>query len=597
MNWYLGFAAVLCILSAAAAAAIAISLGKHRGSRVLTLFNIVFAGVFLSVFVCLLPIYSEILSDTTDRTLKTIAFSLHNTFQAFTIDTDREIIMESIRCPKEWLSAFYSAYLSVAFVVAPILTFGFVLSFFKNASAFAKYLLHFFSDVYVFSELNEKSLSLGADIKQNHKRALIVYTDVFENNEEVSYELVERAREIKAILFKKDVLAVNFGAHCKRSQIIFYTIGGDETENIDQSLRLIERYRGRENTRLFVFSSRIDGELLLTRADKGKLKVRRVNEVRSLVNRILYERGEKLFENAKPMPNGDRKIAAVIVGLGRYGTEMLKALTWYCQMDGYHVEIDVFDADETAEDRFSAIAPELMSEQYNGVTIPEEAEYTIRIHSGVGVGTKTFADAIAECTDTTYAFISLGSDERNIEAAVELRMLFERMRIKPVIQSVIYSSDERAALEGITNYRGQAYDIGFIGDRKTSYSEAVIMNSELEAFALRRHLKWGKEEEFWQYEYNYNSSVASAIHLRARIACGVPGADKKEEDLTDAERQTIERLEHRRWNAYMRSEGYVFSGSSDKRSRNDLAKMHHDLVDYSSLTDEEKRKDSRVGTN
>ena len=123
------------------------------------------------------------------------------------------------------------------------------------------------------------------------------------------------------------------------------------------------------------------------------------------------------------------------------------------------------------------------------------------------------------------------------------------------------------------------------------------MDSELEAFALRRHLKWGKEEEFWQYEYNYNSSVASAIHLRARIACGVPGADKKEEDLTDTERQTIERLEHRRWNAYMRSEGYVFSGSSDKRSRNDLAKMHHDLVDYSSLTDEEKRKDSRVGTN
>ena len=46
----------------------------------------------------------------------------------------------------------------------------------------------------------------------------------------------------------------------------------------------------------------------------------------------------------------------------------------------------------------------------------------------------------------------------------------------------------------------------------------------------------------------------------------------------------------------MRSEGYVFSGSKDKSSRNDLAKMHHDLVDYSSLSDEEKRKDSKIGT-
>ena len=46
----------------------------------------------------------------------------------------------------------------------------------------------------------------------------------------------------------------------------------------------------------------------------------------------------------------------------------------------------------------------------------------------------------------------------------------------------------------------------------------------------------------------------------------------------------------------MRAEGYVYSGSKEKSSRNDLAKMHHDLVDYASLTEEEKRKDSRVGT-
>ena len=84
--------------------------------------------------------------------------------------------------------------------------------------------------------------------------------------------------------------------------------------------------------------------------------------------------------------------------------------------------------------------------------------------------------------------------------------------------------------------------------------------------------------------------------MKARIACGIPGADKKEEELSSEEKEIIEALEHRRWNAYMRAEGYVYSGSNDKSSRNDLAKMHHDLVDFSSLTDEEKRKDSKVGT-
>ena len=75
------------------------------------------------------------------------------------------------------------------------------------------------------------------------------------------------------------------------------------------------------------------------------------------------------------------------------------------------------------------------------------------------------------------------------------------------------------------------------------------------------------------------------------------GADKREEELTLQERDIIETLEHRRWNAYMRAEGYVYSGSKESSSRNDLGKMHHNLIRYADLTEEDKRKDSRVGSN
>ena len=178
-----------------------------------------------------------------------------------------------------------------------------------------------------------------------------------------------------------------------------------------------------------------------------------------------------------------------------------------------------------------------------------------------------------------------------------MRMYFERMKMDPVIHSIIYNSQQKQVLGGLKNYRGQKYRIEFIGDIDSSYTEAVIIDSALENDALRRHLKWGNEEEFWGYEYNYRSSIASAIHMRARIKCGIPGADKKESELTDEERKIIETLEHRRWNAYMRSEGYIYSGSNEKSSRNDLAKMHNDLVCFESLSEDEKRKDSRVGTN
>jgi len=250
-----------------------------------------------------------------------------------------------------------------------------------------------------------------------------------------------------------------------------------------------------------------------------------------------------------------------------------------------------------AEEKFVALAPELMSSDYNGVDVEGEAQYQITIHPDVDVQTITFADKISKITNASYVFVALGNDDMNINTAVNLRMYFERIKIHPVIQAVVYNSQQRKALEGIANYRGQAYDIEFVGDIESSYTEDVIIDSELEDDALKRHLKWGKEEEFWTYEYNYRSSMASAIHMKARVKCGIPGADKKEADLSDEERTIIETLEHRRWNAYMRAQGYIFSGSTDKSSRNDLAKMHHDLVDYSSLTEEVKRLDSKVGTN
>jgi hypothetical protein len=282
--------------------------------------------------------------------------------------------------------------------------------------------------------------------------------------------------------------------------------------------------------------------------------------------------------------------------MGRHGTEMVKALSWYGQMDGYNLEINAFDKDSLAKEKFMALAPELMSEDYNGVTVEGEAQYKIDIHSGLDVDTVSFAKEISKINNATYVLVALGNDEVNIKTAVNLRMYFERMKIHPVIQAIVYNSQQKRALSGVKNFKGQEYDIDFIGDMESSYVVDVIIDSELEEDALKRHLKWGEEKDFWNYEYNYRSSVASAIHMKARIECKIPGADKNTDELTQKEKHIIEVLEHKRWNAYMRAEGYVFSGSTDKSSRNDLAKMHHDLVDFSSLTEEEKRKDSRVGT-
>ncbi len=564
---------------------------KKKG-RIINFFNIVFAGVFVSSLFMFMPIH---LATNEYGIIRSVILSIFNSMQIFALGTEFEVVNAGIPYCPDVLSNYYQIWAAFLFVLAPIFTFGFVLSLFKNISAFIKYVFMYFKRMYIFSELNEKSLNLACDIKKNNPDVCIVFNRVVEDNENLSSELVDCAKQLGAICFKKDILGVKYSYH-SASEITFFSIDSDETENLNQTLSLIELYKTRKNTHLYVFSTRIESELLLTAVDKGEIKVRRVNEVQSLINRILFDRGEIIFDSAIEAQDGIKDISAVVVGMGRHGTEMVKALSWFGQMDGYRTEITAFDADPLAEQIFVALAPELMSDDYNGVFVEGESQYTIKIHSGVSFEGSDFAAEISKFKRASYVFVALGNDDVNIRTAVNLRMLFERIGVHPVIQAVLSNSQQKNALTGIKNYRGQEYDIDFVGDIASSFVEKVIIDSELEEDALQRHLKWGKEEEFWAYEYNYRSSIASAIHMKARIKCGIPGANKTDEELTAEERDVIMVLEHKRWNAYMRAEGYVYSGSPHKSSRNDLAKMHHDLVDFSSLSDVDKQKDIKIGT-
>lgn len=595
MIWNICFIISIAILLCSVFAALILT-NKQKGNDVLSPFNVILGGVFVSVFTGMIPMFAVMLKDELFSVLKLVVFDVLQTIQVFTVNVGADLILDNINSSATALSGAYSTYMSALFFVAPILTFGFLISLFKNALGKIRFIIHYTKDIYAFSELNDKSLLLAQNIKENHKDAMIIFANVDRDEGDISSESIKAAEKLKAIIFKSDIITIDFMKHSKTSQLTFFAIDETESDNLIQSLKLIDKYRCRKNTSLYMFSVGAEGELLLANAEKGEIKVRRINEARSLIYRYLYDEGKTIFETAVGTNEGKKQIHALVLGLGKYGTEVLKALTWFSQMDGYSVKIDAFDKDELAEERFSALCPEIMSPEYNGRIIEGESEYTVTIHSDTDISTKKFADIISCLPEITFVFVCLGDDETNISQSANIRMLCERFGHKPSIKTVIYSTEKKDALTGASNYRGQPYNIDPVGDLETAYSEEILLGSELENLALERHLKWGREEEFWQYEYNYRSSMASAVHMKAKISCGISGAGKNEDDLTIEERDIIESLEHKRWNAYMRSEGYVYSGSPDKTSRNDLAKMHHDLVSFDNLTEEEKRKDSKVGT-
>ncbi len=572
------------------------SKSRYKSGRIFDPSKIFFAGVVVSATVLFIPIYINHFSNGKHGIFEIFMISVHNTIRLFIVDGEFSFITDNIsELSGSWLYTAYSVLFSLLFVLAPLLTFGFVLSFFKNLMATFKYRLHFGNEVCIFSELNERSIALAKSIRKRNKRALIVYTDVFIVEEERIYELYEKAKELRAICFKKDMVAVNFLNGSRGRILSFFAIGEDQNENISQTLKIIEEYKYREKTNLYLFSTQVETEMLLANAfdsaenssgRKIKIKVRRINEVRSLISRTLYDKGYDIFKTAKNETAEIKKISAVIVGMGRHGTEMTKALSWLCQMDGYLLEANCYDSSVTANENFAALCPELMSLERNGIYVDGEAKYKITVHSAVNVNSCVFDELMGRVKDATYVFVALGDDELNIAAAVKLRTFFEGIGTKPIIQAVVYNSDKKDTLTDITNFKGQRYDIDFIGDIRSSYSENTILGSEVEKIALERHLKWGKEEMFWKYVYNYNSSVASAIHRKMKIMCGIPGIEKLPEDRTEEEKWAIRKLEHCRWNAYMRSEGYTYG-----EKRNDLAKKHYCLVPFDQLSYEDQIKD------
>jgi hypothetical protein len=199
--------------------------------------------VVVSAFVLFLPIYNNTFKETDCGIVETILISIHNMIRLFIVDGEFEVVTSNLTDVSPLIFKCYTLLFSFLFVMAPILTFGFVLSFFKNISAYKLYASNYNVDAFIFSELNEKSLALAESLYNNDKKGrLLVFTDVFVKEEEQNYELLERAKELGAICFKNDVLAVNFNKHSSKRAISFFTIGANETESVKLNSFLATMY-------------------------------------------------------------------------------------------------------------------------------------------------------------------------------------------------------------------------------------------------------------------------------------------------------------------------------------------------------------------
>ena len=448
-----------------------------------------------------------------------------------------------------WQQLWVELWAAALYTLAFVLSLGVALTFLRKYSVRLRYLPGFFRGrVYVFSSRCPQAGALAASLREKHRRAMILFDP-----------------------------GVNLRLHSKSAQITLFALGEDEPRNVEQALRWIEKYRGRKNTTVRVFSESAQSELLLgaamapgrePRPAEG-FHVRRVNPAQSLVYRTLHE--YSIFQNAEDIGDGKR-ICAVVFGLGRLGGEMAKALCWCGQMNGYRLEVHAFEEDAGAAARFACDCPGLLAHSGQGGQGEDRYELTIHTQSA------RFEAALRELP-ATFVFVAAGSDGENLDLALRMRALFERQGRCPDILVVVGDprNAERLRAVPLVNFKGQSYDLTVVGSLEQQYSRETILNCALEEGALQGHLRYGgSEEDFYRFEYNWRSSMASAVHAKWRGLHDIQGEDAKE-------------LEHRRWNAYMRGQGYVYGPV-----RSDRAKTHPSLVSYQALSVREQDKDGAM---
>lgn len=576
--------------------------GEQR-RRVFSPFQIFLGFFFPSAAVLFLPVYLSEAGEGVSHAVRSVLLSIHNAMRLFILDGDFsgvQGVFGQAGIP-DGLEAVYTVYAALLFVAAPILTAGFVLSFFRNVGSVLRYVFSRPKHLVYMSELNERSLALAENIlKEEKKGTQVIFCDVFVKNEETEYELLEEASRLGAICFRKDVSQIFLRRSLRDARRTFYLIGADEDENVKQALSLLGHcgavtLYNTPKTEFFVFSTTPASAPLLDSVEHGNMKVRRVNEARSLAWNTVREQG--VFEKYRT-ENGEKTVSVLIVGSGGYGTELAKTVLWCGQLPGYRVKVHVVDCKEDVKARFESHSPSLVAE--SGLKRENYPRYDLHFYGKMDVNTSDFDRLLGEIGPFTSVFVTLGDDDKNVSVAMKIDREIRRRHGKAgacTVYAVVYSSLKLAALEqsgrGLGCLDIDSYDVAFIGDINSCYSPKVIEQKALDDRGREVHNGWAtqknadkqrqdlatlgaegavtkardREARYEKYEYYRDASMATALYEEVVAALGL--------SLEDFGEKGKEKYEHLRWYAYMCAEGFSPGEEIDV-----IAKVHSAMREY-----------------
>lgn len=322
----------------------------------------------------------------------------------------------------------------------------------------------------------------------------------------------------------------------------------------------------------------------------------------------------------------ERGLHVTILGCGDLAGEIFKAVYWVGQIGGIQLFIRVLaDHAQALRCRLERDCPELFSvcEDRERPASGKTGEDLLRIYPHTSSGLRNAPYAVLEgftemedvldperfpedvLSKTDYYVIVLGEDERNLFAAGQLRRELVKKAMDagrekhPVIAPAVF--DARVARTFTEKDPGpyEPYLLPF-GTLDSRFSCKNVFMSDVTADALRSDLLYDEKQhkERRRDEYSYWSNVMRAVHAPYKLfGMGVltdvdlsaPASERFRGITADIapDDQAFVWMEHRRWCAYLRTQGFsrpsaeqhrIYFEETGKHKNLDL-RLHNCLIE------------------
>lgn len=519
----------------------------------------------------------------------------------------------------------YKSLFIILCILSPLIFGGTILSFSSVITNKIKYFVFsLFSDVYYFSELNEASLKLAQSIIQNNPKALIVFCN---------YNGKEKSNTASIAMEKSFVLLNNselkFARHPFFHKKFFFEISDKQDVNVDSSKKLLALFntakaKNKMLHKIFLFSDSESSFCTFDSNDLSKTPLILINRRRIVANNLLFS-----IPLYKAISNNEKCISVLVVGAGSTGNEIIKSCVWCGQLgDDYQLKVTVIDKNASLyKSQLLKECPEF----FNG-------EYKLDFFDA-DVTTKDFENILnTNCRNVNYIVVVLGNDELNIQTSIFLRGHYLRSNLdkknEPLIIPIVFNGLKHSQAKSlaekdikntntVTNIITQTYNIIPFGSTDSIYSYNQIVNSEIEKLAINVHAAYDKLfsetksteakiiANYNLNETNRNSNRANAIHILYKLFLLGYGM-KPYSQATSEERkkslmliqklvlqlntssiiEKLSKLEHDRWNAFERSEGWQGVSCEDTekylpytngKHKNNCAKLHPCICTWEEL--------------